>query len=219
MMIQFESVPPAEMEAMCTPMHRVLSPLPQPTQPALKNGSGAQTGPASTGALYLGSMAAVHEPGLLRTHHIKHLVQVLEVPWLPQDDADAAAGGYTCHRIDIQDRKSTALRPHLAAACDYIRASLAGGENVLVHCQQGVSRSASIVIAYLIRERAMSYDAAYELVKSRRQCIRPNSGFVVALRDWEAECRPAQESKCRTAAVAAPDVDASRESDCASSRH
>ncbi|KAJ7509571.1 protein-tyrosine phosphatase-like protein [Mycena galericulata] len=165
-MITFDSVPPEEMEAMCTPMHLAHD-------------------PSSTGALYLGSMAALHEPELLRAHGITHLVQAVEVPWLPQDDATA---GFASHRIDIEDRSSAALRPHLAAACDYIHAALLRGDNVLVHCQQGVSRSASIVIAYFIREYEMAYDDAFALVRKRRPCIRPNSGFVTALREWDDAC-------------------------------
>ena len=51
-----------------------------------------------------------------------------------------------------------------------------------------MSRSAAIVIAYLIRERGMGYDAAHALVKQRRRCIRPNSGFVKALQEWETVC-------------------------------
>jgi protein-tyrosine phosphatase len=212
-MIAFDSVSRDEMEAMCTPMHRILSPTPLPAPvpvpvPAYnkntllndnKNSKSAnstgststsavsadQDPAARTGALYLGSMAAVHDLDLLREHGITHLVQVLEVPWIPQADDD----GFTYHRIDIEDRSSAALKPHLDAACNYIRASLARGDNVLVHCQQGVSRSASIVIAYLIRDRSMTYDDAFDLVKQRRQCIKPNSGFIKALREWEIACK------------------------------
>ncbi|KAJ7181179.1 protein-tyrosine phosphatase-like protein [Mycena filopes] len=220
-MITFDSIPPEEMEAMCTPMHRVLSPVPilntsqtpqlqtptstsTPTKGATKSASTkASISTPSTGALYLGSMAAVLEPDLLQTHDITNLVQVLEVPWAPLPPPAPPNGAgttvpsppMTYHRIDIEDRASAALTQHLGPACDYIHASLVRGENVLVHCQQGVSRSASIVIAYLIRERAMSYDAAFAHVKQRRQCIRPNSGFVGALRDWEIACAPTAASK------------------------
>ncbi|KAJ7853338.1 protein-tyrosine phosphatase-like protein [Mycena olivaceomarginata] len=172
-MIAFDSVPREEMEAMCTPMHRILSPTP-----------GSK--PAATGALYLGSMAAVHDLDVLRDNNITHLVQVLEVPWMPQS---GPAAEFSCHRIDIEDAASATLQPHLASACDYIRGALRSGENVLVHCQQGVSRSASIVIAYLIREHSMTYDAAFTLVKQRRRCIKPNAGFVKTLREWETACR------------------------------
>ncbi|KAJ7227709.1 protein-tyrosine phosphatase-like protein, partial [Mycena haematopus] len=138
----------------------------------------------TTGALYLGSMAAAIDHDLLRTNGIAHLVQVLEVPWMPAS-GDA---GFACHRIDIEDTSAAVLQPHLAAACDYISASLARGDSVLVHCHQGVSRSASIVIAYLIREHSMTYDAAFDYVRQRRQCIKPNAGFVKTLREWETKC-------------------------------
>jgi hypothetical protein len=54
---------------------------------------------------------------------------------------------------------------------------------------QGISRSPSIVIAYLIRQHAMTYDDALALCKSTRACVKPNRGFVRSLREWEARCR------------------------------
>jgi Dual specificity phosphatase, catalytic domain len=55
---------------------------------------------------------------------------------------------------------------------------------------QGVSRSASIVIAYLIRKRGMSFDTAITFDRQRRPCIKPNSGFVRCLREWERQLCP-----------------------------
>jgi protein-tyrosine phosphatase len=43
---------------------------------------------------------------------------------------------------------------------------------ILVHCMAGVSRSVSLVIAYLIKHKDMNYEAAYTLVKSRRKIVR-----------------------------------------------
>ncbi|KAF7327254.1 Phosphatases II [Mycena kentingensis (nom. inval.)] len=209
MMISFENVPKDEMEALCTPMHCILPRLETsgstpssstrhtPIQAALPptNGSKAPQDPSRRvrGALYLGSMAAAYDHDLLREHHITHLVQVLETPWAPQQDPDdfeqaSAPNKLHYHRIDIEDRTTAALGQHLSAACDYVENALADGENVLVHCQQGVSRSASIIIAFLIRQNHMSCDAAYAFVKERRRCIRPNSGFLKALHEWETAC-------------------------------
>jgi protein-tyrosine phosphatase len=42
---------------------------------------------------------------------------------------------------------------------------------VLVHCMAGVSRSVTIVLAYLIKEKAMGFDQAYALVKNRRRIV------------------------------------------------
>ncbi|KAF7370086.1 Phosphatases II [Mycena sanguinolenta] len=207
-MIAFDSVSREEMEAMCTPMHCIISPTPIGGRGASKRLSSsthtknnenitlaadiestlapalAPTPVTMTGALYLGSMAAAHDVDLLRTHKIAHLVQVLEVPWMPAPDNTE----FACYRIDIEDTSSAKLQPHLEEACDYIRTTLSRGENVLVHCQQGVSRSASIVIAYLIREHSLSYDAAFDIVRQRRRCIKPNAGFIKTLREWESDC-------------------------------
>jgi protein-tyrosine phosphatase len=49
---------------------------------------------------------------------------------------------------------------------------------VLVHCNAGVSRSASLVIAYFIREKKLGFQEALNLVKSKRPQIFPNTGFM-----------------------------------------
>lgn len=41
-----------------------------------------------------------------------------------------------------------------------------------------MSRSSAVVIAYLIYTHNMTYDAALDLVKRKRACVKPNSGFV-----------------------------------------
>jgi protein-tyrosine phosphatase len=48
---------------------------------------------------------------------------------------------------------------------------------VLVHCMAGVSRSATIVIAYLMHRMKLTLEEAHVLVKTRRKCIHPNSGL------------------------------------------
>lgn len=53
---------------------------------------------------------------------------------------------------------------------------------VYIHCAMGISRSATIVIAYLIIHRQMSFDQAYEWVKSRRSWICPNPRFMKDLK-------------------------------------
>jgi protein-tyrosine phosphatase len=119
-MIRFDGLPPEVMQAMCTPMHLIMpaSP-PNPSRPG-------------TGALYLGSLSATMEQSVLREHNITHLVQVLDVPWLPLTERD----GFECYRIDILDVPSADLRGHLEGACKDIDKALRGGKNILVHCQQ-----------------------------------------------------------------------------------
>ncbi|OQV13404.1 hypothetical protein BV898_12356 [Hypsibius exemplaris] len=65
---------------------------------------------------------------------------------------------------------------------------LAGGR-VLVHCLMGVSRSASVVLAYLVKYRGMSLEEAHELVRRQRPMISPNRGFWEQLSLFEKEFR------------------------------
>jgi len=56
---------------------------------------------------------------------------------------------------------------------------------VLVHCNRGVSRSTSLVIAYLMKKFDVSFDAAFQFVKKKcpRACPEPN--FQQELREYE----------------------------------
>jgi dual specificity phosphatase 12 len=84
----------------------------------------------------------------------------------------------------VADEPSVRLNTHFKDATDYIRKSIQEGKNVLVHCFAGVSRSASIVIAYLMRFHKMDYNVAYNYVKSKRPWINPNYGFQGQLRRY-----------------------------------
>jgi len=170
---------------MCTPMHQIL-PTRYPNSTSPPNHAVNHILPnIPSGSLFLGSMSATMDRELLKNHHITHVVQVLDAPWVPISEKD----GFRCFRIDIHDKPTADLKPHLEGACQYIANALAGGGNVLVHCQQGISRSPAIVIAYLIHNLGMSYDQAHALVKRHRPCINPNPGFVAALRAWESKWR------------------------------
>jgi predicted protein tyrosine phosphatase len=62
--------------------------------------------------------------------------------------------------------------------------------NVLVHCNQGVSRSASIVIAFLMQKCLFkTYKEAYEFVKEKRPKIMPNNGFIEQLKQLETQLK------------------------------
>jgi hypothetical protein len=52
---------------------------------------------------------------------------------------------------------------------------------------QGISRSASILIAYLMKSRAESIDVIHAQIKAIRPIIRPNPGFRQRLLDFESQ--------------------------------
>lgn len=88
-------------------------------------------------------------------------------------------------QIPVDDTANANLLSHFAACCDFIAAARLHSEGVLVHCQAGVSRSSSIVIAYLIRELGMTVDQATAKVKKARTGVEPSETFKEQLGIWE----------------------------------
>ena len=59
------------------------------------------------------------------------------------------------------------------------------GRTILVHCAAGMSRSPTLVIAYLMIENRWSFEEAYNFVKKKRPLTEPNIGFVKQLKNLE----------------------------------
>ena len=57
--------------------------------------------------------------------------------------------------------------------------------NIYVHCVMGISLSASVVIAYLMYKKKLSFIEAYDFVLSKRDEISPNTGFQEQLKKFE----------------------------------
>jgi len=78
-------------------------------------------------------------------------------------------------------------RPFFKEAVEFIDTALATGSSVLVHCARGVSRSATIVLAFLIAKKRLCLRDAFRFLMLQRPVIGPNAGFVEQLAEWEEE--------------------------------
>lgn len=87
--------------------------------------------------------------------------------------------------IKLDDSPASDLKLYFLKAFQFIRDALSTGGRILIHCNLGVSRSSTIVIAYLMKSKQWSLKIAYDFVRDRRTCIRPNRGFLHQLADWE----------------------------------
>lgn len=70
------------------------------------------------------------------------------------------------------------------SATDSVKQS---GGRVLVHCQAGISRSATICLAYLMHTQRVRLDEAFDFVKQRRRVISPNLAFMGQLLQFETD--------------------------------
>lgn len=136
---------------------------------------------------------------MLQALGITHVVSVGESALIPPEDPSLGAGTLWLEhqegRINVLDLKDICddgmdgLGRHLATTCDYIDQVRAGGGKVLVHCRVGVSRSATVTIAYVMRHLSLPLPDAYLLVRSRRLSvlIQPNIRLLFDLIGWEIQ--------------------------------
>lgn len=81
--------------------------------------------------------------------------------------------------IHVPWEHNTKVSVELLRLCELIDDRVQHGKRVLVHCQCGVSRSASLIIAYgLYKNPELSHNEAYEAVKDRSRWINPNMHFI-----------------------------------------
>lgn len=79
--------------------------------------------------------------------------------------------------MPVKDLLDFPIIQHFDEAVAWIDEKRKEKYNVLVHCHAGVSRSATIVIAYLIRTFNWSPFQALEYVRQQRERAKPNAGF------------------------------------------
>jgi len=84
----------------------------------------------------------------------------------------------------LADSKHENLFPIFSECIDFIDSARQSGA-VLVHCEQGISRSATVMIAYLMFIEKLDARAALNKLQDARPQVAPNSGFWKQLKKWE----------------------------------
>uniref|UniRef100_A0A8C6MAQ5 Protein phosphatase Slingshot homolog 1 n=2 Tax=Nothobranchius furzeri TaxID=105023 RepID=A0A8C6MAQ5_NOTFU len=94
-------------------------------------------------------------------------------------------GTFCYHNVRVYDEDATDLLAHWNDTYNFIVKAKKNDSKCLVHCKMGVSRSASTVIAYAMKEYGWSLEKAYNFVKQKRNITRPNPGFMRQLAEYE----------------------------------
>ncbi|XP_026091602.1 dual specificity protein phosphatase 16-like [Carassius auratus] len=97
-------------------------------------------------------------------------------------------------RVPVNDSFCEKILPWLDRSVEFIERAKASNARVLVHCLAGISRSATIAIAYIMKRMDMSLDEAYRFVKEKRPTISPNFNFLGQLLDFEKKLKNASDA-------------------------
>eukprot|EP00742_Colponemidia_sp_Colp-10_P001604 GILJ01001723.1.p1 GENE.GILJ01001723.1~~GILJ01001723.1.p1 ORF type:complete len:480 (-),score=54.69 GILJ01001723.1:987-2426(-) len=129
--------------------------------------------------LFIGSDEIAKNREILLQHKITHVVNcagnVCENYW-PND--------FTYKKYYLKDDKQELIDSVLLDALEFMDNAIASGGRVYVHCIQGVSRSAAMIIGYLMWSQKLTYDQAYTKLRECRGVCNPNIGFMCRLIDW-----------------------------------
>ena len=88
-------------------------------------------------------------------------------------------------QVKIGDDYQADLLSHLDSMLAFIEYGMQNGEGVLVHCAAGISRSASVVTAYIMKKHRWGLNASLEFVRTKREYVCPNWSFMKQLRKFE----------------------------------
>ena len=129
-----------------------------------------------TDKIYLGDIDGASDFDYLSKEKISNVLSVIHKP--PKySDKDKIN-----HKVIlIDDEETENIIQYFKECIDFIENS----DKIYIHCICGISRSTSIVIAYLMWKTHCSYYDAYFFVKNRRPFIDPNEGFIKQLKIFE----------------------------------
>uniref|UniRef100_A0A671K6W6 protein-tyrosine-phosphatase n=1 Tax=Sinocyclocheilus anshuiensis TaxID=1608454 RepID=A0A671K6W6_9TELE len=130
--------------------------------------------------LYLGSQRDVLNKELMTQNGITYFLNASNTCPKPDFISDSHF-----MRIPVNDSYCEKLLPWLEKTNEFIDKAKVSNCRVIVHCLAGISRSATIAIAYIMKTMGLSSDDAYRFVKDRRPPISPNFNFLGQLLEFE----------------------------------
>ncbi len=127
--------------------------------------------------IFIGGLAATSSE-ILQENTIQVMISLTKNPVPERQRESIKPEDY--HHFPVGDVEQAAdqMQKILEQSFDIINNAFESGKHVLVHCQQGVSRSATVVIDVLMNKFDLNYLQSLEMLKYSRPCVEPNQGFV-----------------------------------------
>ncbi|XP_067101507.1 dual specificity protein phosphatase 13B-like [Osmerus mordax] len=133
--------------------------------------------------IYIGDMYAAKDKRTLAALVITHVVNAADGKFNVNTGPSFYRGTQiTYHGVEAFDMPSFDMSPFFYSSAKFIRTALSTPTGkVFVHCAMGLSRSATLVLAYLLIHEGMTLVEAIKVVSTSRN-ICPNAGFLEQLR-------------------------------------
>lgn len=131
--------------------------------------------------LYIGSAYAARNLDELHKNKITHILNVAkEINNFFETDVN---NKFIYHKEDLDDVTTQDIIDNgvLDRCLKFIDDAINDNGNVFVHCQAGISRSGTFVIAYLMKKKKINFDEALKIAQLGRKCIGPNINFRTQL--------------------------------------
>ncbi|GFY39089.1 dual specificity protein phosphatase MPK-4 [Trichonephila inaurata madagascariensis] len=129
--------------------------------------------------LFLGNLDAAESEETLKCYGITHILTVYMFPITKPENLEIET-----LFIDLEDSPDCDILSCFERSNSFIKEGQEKGA-CLVHCYGGVSRSATLVVAYLMKKYNIGVEEALQRVKDKRYCACPNAGFLSQLRLYE----------------------------------
>lgn len=140
--------------------------------------------------LYLGNEDGAADEALIDRLSIKYILNL--TPRCPNFFSQRSDMHYK--QIKINDSNQEDIGQHFDEAIQFIDEAREQGSGVLVHCHAGVSRSATVTVAYIMKRQGLCLGDAYKFVKDLRPVISPNLNFMGQLLKYEKNKRNGESS-------------------------
>lgn len=131
-------------------------------------------------SIYLGPRSAASDSAFLSSHSIAHVLSIGATP-------SARVPGVTYHRLGLLDTGASSISKVASDATCIIDAAVSENNCILVHCSAAISRSPTIVAAYLIARHKLPLKQALGRLVLERPTVCPNAGFLRQLQDLEMD--------------------------------
>lgn len=125
------------------------------------------------GFIHIGSETTACNTDLLLANNVTHVLNVSSRPTIHEN-----LQRFTCLDILMKDSHNQNLLENLPNALRFIEDVRLMNGKIFVHCQAGMSRSVSVVMAYMIWTQHMTSIDAFEMILNYRSCAGPNLNFM-----------------------------------------